>query len=153
MKKTLLTLFLVAGFICGWAVASVIAHRNIERIKEGWSPEFQQFVSENAEFVKSLTKEEIEQLRRDIHDYKNQTLHELEIRTLYDALLAIQIQAALSQGNTNRVQELLEDRINDLREAHAEGRFKGKDGEGIADSLVRGINNQTNLPFMKPSGQ
>ena len=150
MKKRTTVFLLVAGFIAGWSIASAIAYRNIEKIKKGWSPEFQSFVMKNVEFTKGLTNAEMEQLRKDIRDYSLHAVKETEIQTLYQAILATQIQSALTNGDTNRVHELLTDRITKLKEARAAGRFKGTDSEKLADALARrteaGISSPTSRP-------
>jgi hypothetical protein len=146
MKKIMLVLFLVIGFIVGWGTASVIAYRNIEKIKKGWTPEFQKFVAENVEFYKGLTKTEMEQLRKDIYVYNRHLLKEDEIRTLWQAVLAIQLQAALAKGNTNLMYEILAARINALKESRAKGHFKGSDLEKLADALVLRMETETNSP-------
>ncbi len=146
MKKTLAVVLIVAGFIAGWGTASVIARRNIEKIKKGWSPDFQRFVAENVEFTKGLTRAEMEQLRKDICDYSLHAVKETEIQTLWQAILATQIQSALEKGDTNWVHELLTDRLTKLKEARAVGRFKGTDSEKLADSLVLRMDTGTNSP-------
>ena len=144
MKKTLAVFLVVASFIVGWVTASVITHRNFEKIQQGWSPDFQKIVAENVEFCKGLTRAEMEQLRQDIRDYKSHAIKETEIQTLWEAVLATQIQSALAKGDTNRVRELLTGKITRLKEAHAAGRFKGTDSEKLADSLVRRMETGTN---------
>ena len=146
MKKIAALLLLLVGFIVGWGTASIIAHRNIEKFKKGWSPESQRFMAENAEFTKGLTKADMEQFRKDIRDYSFHAMNEREIQTLWQGILATQIQSALAKGNMNRVNELLTDRLTTLKEACSEGRFKGTDSEKLADSVVRRMGAGTNAP-------
>jgi len=146
MKKTLVVILLATGFIGGWGTACFIAHRNIEKIKQRWSPDFQKFVAENVEFTKGLTRADMEQMRKDIRDYSSHAVKEFEIQTLWQAILATRIQAALAKGDTNRVHELLTERLTKLKEARAAGRFKGTDLEKLADSLVLRMEAGTNSP-------
>lgn len=146
MKKTIIALVLIAGFIVGWGTALLIANRNIEKIKRGWSPDFQKFVAENIEFCNGLTRADMEQLRKDIHDYKSQAAKESEIQTLWQVILATQIQAALAQGDTNLVHKILEKRINVFKESRAKGLFKGSDLEKFADALALRVEAGTNAP-------
>jgi len=146
MKKTIAVCLLVTGFIVGWGTASVIAHRNIEKIKQGWSPDFQRIVAENVEFTKGLTNADMEQLRKDIRDYKNHSVKELEIETLWQAILASQIQRALANGDTNLVRDILTARIDKLKQAQAEGRFKGTDWEKNVETLISKTEGGSNAP-------
>lgn len=143
MRKLLPVITLLIGFACGWGVAAFFAHRNIEKIKSAWPPEVQLSVAEYMEFTGPLSSEDLEQFRRDIRDYKQQTITDLELKTLYDALLAGQIMSAHEQGDANQVQELLTDALAELKEAHAAGRYKGKEWERLADTLVSQMNDES----------
>ena len=133
--KILRTLLLLAtGFILGWAVANTISHRNWEKFKSAWDPARKNAFEESVTFQKSLTKDDMEQLRQDIRDYKQHAVSEIQIRTLWEGILAIQIQRALDAGNTDLVNKVLAPPISRLKEKHAEGGFKGTDYEKLADS-------------------
>lgn len=146
MKKILPVLLLMTGFIVGWGTASVVAYRNIQKIRQTWSPEFQKLVAENVEFAKGLTRADLEQLRKDIRDYSSHAMKEGDIKTLWQAILARQIEAALAKGDTNRVHELLAGCFTELKEAREKGRFKGPDWENVVDTLVSKMEERTNSP-------
>ena len=124
----------------------MIAHRNFEKFKQSWSPEVQRIFNEHVDLIKGLTRAEMKQMLEDIKDRARYAMKENEIRTLWQAILAIQIQYALENGDINRVHELLTDSITQLKEAFAEGRFKGSDWEKVADSMVSKMEKRTNSP-------
>ena len=127
-------LLLAAGFILGWAIANTIAHRNFEKFKSAWDPARKMAYEESAAFQKTLTKEEMEQLRQDIRDYGKRSVQEFQMMALWQGIFAIQIQRALDAGDTNQVDIVLTRAISHFQEKHEEGVFKGTEQEKIADA-------------------
>lgn len=150
MKTRTTVLLVVLGVIVGWRTASVMAQRDFDKIKKSWPFEVQNYVAENLKFEMGLTQAEREQFRQDIRANSARVVKELDIQTLGRAILAIQVQLTLASGDTNRVHELVADTMTRLKEAHAAGRFKGTDSEGLADALVFRMEAGTNSPTNRP---
>lgn len=145
MKRLLLVLPLIIGLAIGWTVASMIANRELEKIRASWSPEIQQLMAENTEFVKGLSKADFEQMRKDIRAYSSHMLKEVEIATLHEAILASQIDAYLAKGRDSEVFRILDERIGRLKELQAEGRYKGSEWEAVATNIVARYEARTNV--------
>ena len=136
---------LILGLLIGWAVATFIARRNIDRMVKTWSPEYQQYVAESAEFAQSLTSEELEQMRKDIHEYAQYNIDENLIKTLWQAVLAMEIRNARACDDTNRINRLLDDRSARLKEYHTEGRYNGTEWERLANKMVSNMENTNKI--------
>jgi hypothetical protein len=142
MKILRLLIILAVGFILGWAVSNTIAHRNFEKFKSAWDPAHKMAYEESAAFQKTLTKEEMEQMRQDIRDYGKRSVEEIQMMALWQGVFATQIQGLLNAGDTDQVDIVLTRAISKLKEKNAEGVFKGTEYEGIADKLS-GVNAST----------
>ena len=139
-------ILLAAGFILGWAIANTIAHRNFEKFKSAWDPARKMAYEESAAFQKTLTKEEMEQMRQDIRDYGKRSVEEIQMMALWQGVFATQIQGLLNAGDTDQVDIVLTRAISQFQDKYKEGKFIGTEYEKIADACA-----QANSPATVPA--
>ena len=145
MKIIKSILLLLTGLVVGWMSASSVANKRFDQWTSKWPPELWEQVSETSKFMQTLSVDEMEQLRKDMRRYSENSVSEFTTASLHKALLSIQIRQILENHGIAGLEEVLNEQEKDFLEDYHDGRYKGSMQEELALTIAKNIESRDSL--------
>ncbi len=141
MKKSKPLLYIALGIVIGWVPASYVTKARFDRWASDWTPELRESIAEAAKFTDTLRADELENLHKNMVQYLEKSRMEIDLVNLHRAMISIQVQSAMSEGNTEGLNKLLKQSQEMFLESHDKGHYLEKEFQDLADSTAAKIRN------------
>ena len=139
------TVLLLIGIGIGWGWGEYRSRCMLDHLRQTWSPEFQEFITESVRVGDILNEISTEDEMREIMSLSKKTYSNWNSQAIGKAFYSLNIKKMLKAGEVENAISFSESRLEVFLERYDAGSFKGDINEEAAEKLANMIKNNRKI--------
>ncbi|QHI68670.1 hypothetical protein [Tichowtungia aerotolerans] len=146
MKNLIPVITLIVGVGIGWGIATYQSRCAFQEIQKTWTPEFRELVTQSVSIGKTMTKDELQELRKFAIKTGSKKVTDLNSQAYAEAKHALLMKKLIENGEVDEALSYSLSCLGRFIEQYDRGDFENDINEELADKLADHIKSANQCP-------